>query len=131
MHAVQCGYDPPLEFESASVDLAWAISVFTHLTDNSVPWLLELHRLLKPGGLLIATYMGRWVSEFVTGEPWDEDRVGMNMLHMSGLSDGGGPLVLISDWWLREHWARAFEALESTPNNTTRAGRCCENVTSL
>ena len=115
VHAVQCGYDPPLELESASVDLAWAISVFTHLTDNSVPWLLELHRLLKPGGLLIATYMGRWVSEFVTGEPWDEDRVGMNMLHMSGLSDGGGPLVLISDWWLREHWARAFEVLEIAP----------------
>jgi hypothetical protein len=24
--------------------------VFTHLTNNSIPWLLELHRVLKPGG---------------------------------------------------------------------------------
>ncbi len=102
-------YWPPLEFDSASFDLVWAISVFTHLTDNSIPWLLELHRILKPGGLLIATYMGRWTSEFVAGEPWDENRVGMNVLCHSRGSQDGGPLVMISDWWLREHWGRAFE----------------------
>ena len=69
-------YMPPLELESASFDLIWSVSVFTHLTDNSLPWLLELHRLLKPDGLLIATYMGRWTSELLAGEPWDEDGSG-------------------------------------------------------
>jgi hypothetical protein len=42
---------------------------------------LELHRMLKPDALLIATYMGRWNSEWLAGEPWVEDRVGFNVLH--------------------------------------------------
>ena len=25
--------------------------------------------------------------------------------------DGGGPAVLISEWWLREHWGRVFEVV--------------------
>ena len=58
LHVLRCKIDPPLPLEYASFDLIWAISVFTHLTDNSIPWLLELHRLLKPDGMLIATYMG-------------------------------------------------------------------------
>lgn len=115
IHAMQSSYMPPLGLESSSFDLVWAISVFTHLTENSIPWLLELHRLLKPGGLLIATYMGRWVSEFIAGEPWDDDRVGMNVLRSNSRPEDGAPLVLISDWWLREHWGRAFEVLHVEP----------------
>jgi SAM-dependent methyltransferase len=115
LHAVRCGDTPPLDFESSSFDLVWAISVFTHLTDNSSSWLLELHRILKPGGLLIATYTGRWSSEILAGEPWDEDRVGRNELRCGQPWDAGGPIVLISDWWLRAHWGRAFEILEIVP----------------
>jgi len=85
------------------------------LTDNSIPWLLELHRLLKPHGLLIATYMGRWTSERLAGEPWDEDRVGMNALRHDNPWELGGPAVLMSDWWVRAHWGRAFEILEVEP----------------
>ena len=107
---------PPLDLQADSFDLIWTISVFTHLTDNSIPWLLELHRLLKPGAILIATYMGRWTSELLAGEPWDEDRVGMNVLRHNHPASDGAPLVLISDWWLREHWGRAFDVLAIEPN---------------
>jgi SAM-dependent methyltransferase len=115
LHAARCRPEPPLEFEDGSFDLAWAISVFTHLTDTSLPWLLELHRVLRPGGLLIATYMGRWNSEVLAHEPWDEDRIGMNVLRHDNAWDAGGPMVLMSDWWVREHWGRAFEILEIAP----------------
>jgi sulfur-carrier protein len=115
LRVMRCEVDPPLGLEYGSFDLVWAISVFTHLTDNSVPWLLELHRLLKPGGLLIATYMGRWSSEVVAGEPWEEDTVGRNVLRHNHDWNHGGPLVLISDWWLRAHWGRAFDVLEIAP----------------
>ena len=107
--------DPPLELEGGSFDLIWALSVFTHLTDSSIPWLLELHRLLAPGGLLIATYMGRWTSEELIGETWDEDRVGMNALRHDQDWDLGGPMTLMSDWWVRAHWGRAFEILRVEP----------------
>ena len=116
LHVMQSQYMPPLALERDSFDLIWAISVFTHLTDNSLPWLCELHRLLRPGGLLIATYMGRWTSELLAGEPWDENRTGMNVLRHNHPASDGAPLVMISDWWLREHWGRAFEVLAIEPN---------------
>ena len=114
IQARQCQPDPPLDLEPG-FDLIWAISVFTHLTDNSIAWLLEMHRLLKPGGLLIASYIGRWNSQYVAAEPWDEDRVGMNVLQHTQPWDRGGPTVLISDWWLHAHWGRAFEIVQIEP----------------
>jgi SAM-dependent methyltransferase len=116
LHVRRSAAVPPLDFESRSFDLAWAISVFTHLTDSSIPWLLELHRLLKSDGLLIATYMGRWNSDVFTAEAWQEDRVGMNVLRHNQDWDSGGPVVLMSDWWVHAHWGRAFEILEVAPN---------------
>ncbi len=116
LRVLQSGYMPPLPLEDESFDLIWSISVFTHLTDNSLPWLCELHRLLRPGGLLIATYMGRWTSELLAGEAWDEDATGMNVLRHNHPASDGAPLVMISDWWLREHWGRAFEVLAIKPN---------------
>jgi SAM-dependent methyltransferase len=114
-HAWQTISVPPLALEHQSFDLIYAISVFTHLTDNSTPWLLELHRTLKPNGLLIATFMGRWTSEWFAKEPWIEDRVGKNVLYHHRDWDSGGPAVLISEWWLREHWGRAFEVVRVVP----------------
>jgi SAM-dependent methyltransferase len=114
-HAWKSTVNPPLGLQHDSFDLIYAISVFTHLTDNSSRWLVELHRLLKPRGLLIATFMGRWNSEWFANEPWDEDRVGMNVLHHNRDWDSGGPAVLMSEWWVREHWGRAFEILRIAP----------------
>jgi SAM-dependent methyltransferase len=116
LHAWRSAHGPPIGLEPGSFDLIWAISVFTHLPQmTSMHWLLELHRLLKPGGLLIATYYGRWNSEFLAGEPWDDDRVGMNVLQHTRPWDEGGPVTLMSDWWIRAHWGRAFEILGTKP----------------
>ncbi|MFN8112838.1 MAG: class I SAM-dependent methyltransferase [Solirubrobacterales bacterium] len=115
LNAVRCDVDPPLPFDDGSFDLIWAISVFTHLADNSADWLLELHRVLAPGGLLVATYMGEWNSERIAGEPWDESRVGMNVLRHDAPWSIGGPMILMSDWWVREHWGRAFEFVSVQP----------------
>jgi hypothetical protein len=42
---------------------------------------------------------------------WDEDRVGMNVIKKWNPWDEGGPIVFHSEWWIREHWGRAFEIL--------------------
>jgi len=115
LHAWRCAMAPPLGLEPGTFDLAWAVSVFTHLTMNSVPWMLELHRMLKPGGIMIASYMGRWNAEMVTGEPWSEDTTGMTVIAENPNWDTGGPAVFISDWWVREHWGRGFEILHIEP----------------
>jgi SAM-dependent methyltransferase len=116
LHGWKSAQAPPLGLEPGSFDLIWAISVFTHLPQmTSAQWLLELHRLLKPDGLTIATYYGRWNSEYLAGEEWDDDRIGMNVLHADATWDDGGPAVLMSDWWVRAHWGRAFEIIDQIP----------------
>jgi SAM-dependent methyltransferase len=108
--------DPPLDQPSESFDLIWAVSVFTHLASNWSGWLMELRRLLKPGALLLVTFMGRGMSELIADEPWNEDLFGMNVIKYGQSWDLGGPMVLHSPWWIREHWGRAFEIVELEPD---------------
>jgi SAM-dependent methyltransferase len=105
---------PPLPVEDGHFDLIYAISVFTHITFEWSAWLLELHRLLAEGGLLLATFLGEGTEAYLR-EPWDEDRIGMNVANCGAGWDEGGPLTFISPWWLREHWGRAFEVLRLEP----------------
>jgi SAM-dependent methyltransferase len=47
---------PPLPFTDAAFDVVYAVSVFTHLDEaKQLDWLREARRVLRPGGLLIAS----------------------------------------------------------------------------
>lgn len=46
---------PHLPFEDNSLDVIYGFSVFTHIKYLWDMWLLELRRVLKPGGLLVQT----------------------------------------------------------------------------
>lgn len=62
------GGTPPLPYADAQFDLIWAISVFTHLDEErQFVWLAELRRILRPGGILLATVYGRpsWESSSI------------------------------------------------------------------
>ena len=109
LHVFVSGELPSLPQPDGFFDLVYAFSVFTHVTDHWAGWLLELHRVLKPQGLLFATFLGEphW-KEFEQGL-WDPDRVGMNVIKKWNPWDTGGPVVFHSEWWLREHWGRGFE----------------------
>jgi SAM-dependent methyltransferase len=102
--------EPPLpSIPGAFFDLVTAASVFTHITDAWARWLVEIHRVLKPGGRLVASFLGNGMSELIADEPWYEDRIGMNVLRQWQGWEAGGPSVLHAPWWLRAHWGRAFE----------------------
>jgi hypothetical protein len=63
------------------------------------------------------------MSALIAGERWNEDLVGMNVLRNGQSWDLGGPMVLHSPWWIREHWGRAFDVLELQPHGFgTRPG---------
>jgi ubiquinone/menaquinone biosynthesis C-methylase UbiE len=74
---------PPLPYAGRMFDFVYAWSVFSHFTESThAKWLEELHRVTKPGGLLIATTMPRsyieWVArlqkEFAEGtHKYDDD----------------------------------------------------------
>jgi SAM-dependent methyltransferase len=115
IHTFRAEGAPPISRPSGYFDLVYAISVFSHLTESWSEWLIDLHRLLRDDGLLIATYMGKEMSERLANEPWEEDRIGMNVLRAWQGWDEGGPFVLHSDWWIQAHWSRAFEIVEVVP----------------
>jgi ubiquinone/menaquinone biosynthesis C-methylase UbiE len=49
------GFVPALPIPDAYFPVITAFSVFTHIDELEIPWLLELRRILKPGGLLYLT----------------------------------------------------------------------------
>lgn len=126
---------PPIPVPNGYFDLIWAVSVFTHLDGASWSgWLLDLRRLLKPGGILLASILGKR-QYWMMGEAWNDEHVGMNALKAGELTssrsmlartlDGPelraalrevpAPLVFHSEWWIRAHWGRAFEILSLQP----------------
>jgi SAM-dependent methyltransferase len=109
VHAFHNGEEPGLNRPEGFFDLVYAVSVFTHITDHWAGWLLELRRVLKPGGILVASFIGEGALGAVTGEPWSDERFGMNVLNEGQPWQLGGPTVIHSPWWLREHWGRAFD----------------------
>jgi ubiquinone/menaquinone biosynthesis C-methylase UbiE len=51
---------PPIEFEANSFNVIFAYSVFSHLAEPAaLAWIKEFARILKPGGILVATTQGR------------------------------------------------------------------------
>jgi SAM-dependent methyltransferase len=116
---VRGGEEPPLPFPAGHFDLIWAVSVFTHLADSWARWLCELHRLLRPGGLLLASFHGEGSAGLLNHQwpaaEWDEDRIGMTVLYRRQSWAAGGPFAYHSRWWLTEHWGRAFEVVELWP----------------
>jgi SAM-dependent methyltransferase len=115
LHAVHHGESPPLRAPSGHFDLVYAMSVFTHITDEWSAGLLELHRLLAPDGLLLATFLGPDMIAPLQGERWSDDRIGLNVTRCGTSWAEGGPNTFISPWWLRAHWGRAFEIVRVEP----------------
>jgi SAM-dependent methyltransferase len=109
-----CGAVPPLDQPDERFDLVYAFSVFTHITDHWSEWLAELHRVTRPGGLAIVSVLGPAMSREILGRAFD-DRIGMAKVDLYKDWSIGGPNVLLSEWWVREHWGRAFEIVRYEP----------------
>jgi SAM-dependent methyltransferase len=123
---LQANLEPPFHFfatdEEASLpqedgffDLIYAFSVYTHFTDNWAGWMAEHHRVLKDGGLMLLSFLGEGMLNSLTGDTWDEDRVGMNPVLYGFPWELGGPIAFNSEWWIRAHWGRAFEIVTLNP----------------
>ena len=56
---VRNGLEPPMPFESNAFDLVYSFSVFTHLPEAlQHVWASEISRVLRPGGLFVASLNG-------------------------------------------------------------------------
>jgi len=60
---------PHLPFEEGYFDLIYSFSVFTHICDLAEAWLLELRRILRPGGVLYLTVHDNHTIDVLDGCP--------------------------------------------------------------
>jgi SAM-dependent methyltransferase len=105
-----CREAPPLALADHRFDLVYGMSVFSHITDHWSRWLVELHRVMRPGAIAVISVLGRAVTTGFLGMQWD-DRIGMASIDFHKGWEVGGPSALLAEWWVREHWGRAFEIL--------------------
>jgi len=62
------GLRPPSPFPDKQFDLIYTLSIFTHLPPSLIElWLADFGRMLKPGGILIATTHGQHAIDTIRG----------------------------------------------------------------
>lgn len=71
IHAFQNRIQPALPLEDNYFDLISAYSVFTHLDQDEMTWLLELRRILRPGGYLYLTVLDENAWDRLSNPEWE------------------------------------------------------------
>jgi SAM-dependent methyltransferase len=116
LHSIECRLNslaPPLAFSTGSLDVVYAISVFTHLSERlHVAWIDELLRVLRPGGLLLVTLHGNCVANRLN--PTERSHFDRGELVLRGQVKEGSRLYAAfhPDDYVRKSLLTNFEILE-------------------
>ncbi|RNC82336.1 MAG: methyltransferase domain-containing protein [Phycisphaera sp.] len=115
--------DPHLPVSNSSFDFVYGISIFTHISHNIDTWLMELRRIIRPGGAVLVTvhdehtwnfcrdnpdsYITKHCPRFNFDEPFTDDFK----------AHGQGPAS--QSFWhskgIRRRWSHAFEVCGIEP----------------
>jgi SAM-dependent methyltransferase len=120
---------PPLPFESASFDLIYGVSVFTHLREElQDQWLAELRRVLRPGGLLVMTVHGHTTIDYAPLTPSDHIALLKRVAHAGILVEGSndGLVGAVDDAheyknvfhhkaYIQRHWSHWLDVVAIIP----------------
>ena len=107
----QIGETPTLPFEDSSFDLVTAVSVLSHIHSTWHQWLMEIRRILKPGGVFFATFLGPTPMAEMLGEPYHgrSSDFGMYVKGPFQNWNDGGPMIFVSPDWLKGFWGSIFD----------------------
>lgn len=110
------GLVPPLDLPASHFDVALAASVFTHLpVDLQMRWLDELARVIRPGGVLVATLMGRGYQQVLRP---DEARLfdrGEVVVRQGWLAGSNHCAVFHPEVWVRRHFGDCLPVVDIEP----------------
>jgi SAM-dependent methyltransferase len=113
---------PPLAFPDEHFDLAYAISVFSHLDEErQFAWLQELRRVTRPGGVVLLSVLGE---EPRQRSPWvkDEPESGYTFVKYDlwkGLCPPWYQVAYHSREYVYEQYAKHFEVVDFVPAGMT------------
>lgn len=114
LNAATCEAEPPLPYPDASFDFAYALSVFTHLPERqSLEWIAELRRVIKPGGYLIFTIAGESYRDRLS--PHEQERYARGELVSQFDTAVGSNLCIVyhPPAYVRERMLDGYELLET------------------
>lgn len=100
---------PVLPLESNSFDLVIVISVFTHVHENWSQWMMELRRILKPGGYIFCTFHGPNAAEESLRFPYRPGDYGMFVKNVGQSWNRFGPAVYHAPEWIAANWGSIFD----------------------
>jgi ubiquinone/menaquinone biosynthesis C-methylase UbiE len=128
---------PHLPFEDCYFDLIYAGSVFTHIADLDDAWLLELRRIVRPGGRLYLTVHDNTTIDYAMNRHKDEPGIQavvqmlrefneanhftssdfsfFTMNRTPGFGGEGEAQVFYDANYLRRHWGNYLKVISLTP----------------
>lgn len=127
---------PHLPLADASLDCVTAYSVLTHIDEFEEAWLLELHRILRPGGTALISNHGDGVWSALKPEHFLYERLKENqkrspfkvtpeafrqpipdgrLAFYTGSGEANRVAMFRSNDYVREHWGLYFEILAIEP----------------
>jgi SAM-dependent methyltransferase len=120
---------PPMPFPDSAFDLAFGTSVFTHLSESvQFEWLAELRRVVRPGGILLLSFLGDGgVLKFNLSPDQirRRDNAGILDLAKNQVLDGYLPEedyyrdVFHTADYIRREWGKYFEIVRLIPGGLT------------
>lgn len=108
------GLLPPLPFADGVFDAVYNFSVFTHLSqDVQLAWVDELHRVLRPGGVMLCTTQGSGYRHMLASEE-ERARYDAGELIVQGRYREGAKwfFAVHPPRFVRERLLRRFEQVE-------------------
>jgi len=114
---------PPMPFAAGSFDAVYCISLFTHLDETMQDiWLHEIARLLKPGGLLLATTHGELATSSCNTEELAQlqargfafRKQNTHRIKLDGLPEFY-QTSFHSKRYVMEHWSKILEVVSYVP----------------
>lgn len=114
---------PPMPFASESFDAIYCISLFTHLDESMQDaWLQEIARMLKPGGLLLATTHGELATSSCTASELAQlqtDGFVFRTASPRRIKLDGLPAFYQTSFhsrrYVQEHWSKVLDVVSHVP----------------